>query len=238
MYAIYEQHGAQLSLFEDEGEEFLDLNEAEEILRQLRKDDPTEYERIANLPDGIRSGRISTQRGVFVFCQAGRFQQLFLVDSDGNVVSKDVPKVLGTIKCGKETESRSLPQDYNQAVMRLKAQFAEEAKHRQAELQHTLSLTHGQRYVLRELGVIFRTTDDEDIKAQINILEKAFRSPLTTAINREVNAARRNTVTGEELLKTLSRIYLQHNMREWLDRRPFETTERIVPRIICSEALV
>jgi hypothetical protein len=30
----------------------------------------------------------------------------------------------------------------------------------------------------------------------------------------------------------------RNNMREWLDRRAFETSERIVPRIICSEALV
>ena len=36
MYAIYERQGAQLSLFEDEGEEQqVDLNEAEELLRQL-----------------------------------------------------------------------------------------------------------------------------------------------------------------------------------------------------------
>ena len=55
MYAIYEKKGGQLSLFEDEEEEeFLDLNEAEEILRQLRKENPAEFERIANLRDGIR----------------------------------------------------------------------------------------------------------------------------------------------------------------------------------------
>src|SRR5205085_381831 len=37
MYAIYEQKGGQLSLFEEE-EEYLDLNEAEEILRVLRRE--------------------------------------------------------------------------------------------------------------------------------------------------------------------------------------------------------
>src|SRR3989337_42647 len=43
MYAIYEKKGGQLSLFEEEEEEFLDLNEAEEIVRQLRKESPAEY---------------------------------------------------------------------------------------------------------------------------------------------------------------------------------------------------
>jgi len=41
MYAIYEKKGKNLSLFEeDEEESFVDLNEAEEILRQLRKERP------------------------------------------------------------------------------------------------------------------------------------------------------------------------------------------------------
>ena len=54
MYAIYEGQGDQLSLFDDDTE-LMDLNEAEELLRQLRRDDPGEFERIANLRDGIRA---------------------------------------------------------------------------------------------------------------------------------------------------------------------------------------
>jgi hypothetical protein len=37
MYAIYEKKGGQLSLFDDEEGELLDINEAEELLRQLTK---------------------------------------------------------------------------------------------------------------------------------------------------------------------------------------------------------
>jgi superfamily II DNA/RNA helicase len=238
MYAIYEGHGDQLSLFEDDKDEFLDLNEGEEILRQLRHDDPAEYERIAALPDGIRTAKTSTQRGAFVFCQAGKYQQLFLSDSEGTILSKDVPKVLAAIKCGRDVEGRPLPSGYNQRLMTIKSQFAQDAKHRQTELEQTTSLSHGQRYVLRELGILFRTTEDEDVKAQINILEKAFRSPLTTALNREVNLCRRNSLTGQSLLKALAQLYLQHNMKDWLDRRAFQTEGKIIPRIICSEALV
>ena len=56
MYAIYETQGggpAQLDLWGKPEDEFLDMNEAEEILRQLRKEDPAEFERIATLRDGI-----------------------------------------------------------------------------------------------------------------------------------------------------------------------------------------
>ena len=249
MFAIYEQkHGGQLSLFEDEAEkeEFLDLNEAEEILRQLRKENPAEYERIAELRDGIRAAKTSTLKGQFVFCEASYperenskgFQQLFLLDANGAVVSKDIPKTLGAIKCGPELKSQTLPKDYNAAVMRVQRQFAEEVKHRQAERTHTLSLSHGQNYVLRELRLLFAATADEDQKAMINVLEKAFRGPLTRAVNREVVLLRRNGVTGEPLLKVLARIYDQHNLRDWVDRRSIHAAARPVPRIICSEALV
>lgn len=247
MYAIYEkQNGGQLSLFEDEEDEFLDLNEAEEILRQLRKENPAEYERIADLRDGIRAVRTSTLKGQFVFCEASSperesakgFQQLFLLDSDGNVISKDIPRILGALKCGPELKSQLLPKNYNAAVMRVLRHFAEEVKNRQAERSHTLSLSHGQNYVLRELRVLFGVTDDEDRKGMINVLEKAFRGTITRAVNREMILLRRNGMTGEPLLKALAKIYEQHNLRDLVDRRRLHTTLRPVPRIVCSEALV
>jgi len=95
MYAIYEKRGGQLSLFEDEEGEFVDLNEAEEILRQLQKDNPAEFDRIAALRDGIRAVRPAATPGMYVFCQAGRYQQLFLLDEQGEIVSRDIPRVLG-----------------------------------------------------------------------------------------------------------------------------------------------
>nr|MDQ2888726.1 helicase [Chloroflexota bacterium] len=237
MYAIYEKNGGQLSLFEED-EEFLDLNEAEEILRQLRKEDPAEYERIARLQDGIRSAKYSGQRGIYVFCQAGRYQQLFLVDENGDILSRDVPRILGTIKATPETLQGVQPENYNKAVMRVKRRFVEEVKHRQAEREHTLSLSQSQRYILRELRELFKLAIDEDEKAQINLLEKAFRGPITTAINRELNLLRRNTVHGRNLLKSLGQIYFQHNMREWVENRNRQAADGEVPRIICSEGLI
>lgn len=240
MYAIYERKGANLSLFEEAEEEFVDLNEAEEILRQLKRENPAEYDRIANLRDGIRSGKAnSSARGTYVFCQAGRYQQLFLANEQGEIVSRDVPKVLGTIKCAPDAPASQLPSDYNAMVMKIKRQFTEEVKHREAEREHTVSLTHGQRYVLRELRILFgRSGDDEELRGQINVLERAFRaSNLTSAVKKELNLVRRNSLVGEKLLKSLIHIYNQHNIRDWLDRQR-ESGEQAVPRIICSEALM
>lgn len=118
----------------------------------------------------------------------------------------------------------------------MKQLFAEEVKHRQAEREHTLGLSSGQRYILRELRLLFGATTDEDIKAQINLLEKAFRGPVTKALNKELNLLRRNGVTGEGLLKTLANLFHQHNTRAWMDRQGSSSSHPI-PKIICSEAL-
>ena len=241
MYAIYETRGGapvQLDLWGGADDEFLDLNEAEEILRQLRKDNPGEYERITNLRDGIRTARPSLQRGLYVFCQAGRFQQLFLLDDKGAVISRDVPKVVGAVKCAPDAKAAPLPDGYNKAVMAIQRKFAEDVRHREAERTYTANLTHGQLYVLRELRILFEATSDEDIKQNVNVLEKVFRGPLTGAVKRELNQLRRNSVTGEGLLKNLIRIYDQHNLKDAAAQRSLAMSDRGIPRIICSEAFV
>lgn len=246
MYAIYEKNGdsQQLSLFEDNGE-FLDLNEAEEILRQLQKDDPTEYKRIANLPHGIRTAKFSLNKGLFVFCEASYpnrpelkgYQQLVLLDDKGEIVSRDISRILGRLKSSAQEEGLSLPQDYNAAVMKIKRQFAEDVKHRQAERDYSRNLSQGQKYSLRELRLFFETIHDEEIKAQINLLEKAFREPVTTGLKRELNRLKRNSITGNELFIKLKQVYAQYDRHEWLNRRQ-KDEDYLVPIIVCSEALV
>ena len=88
------------------------------------------------------------------------------------------------------------------------------------------------------MRILFKGTLDQEVKSQINILEKAFRGPITPAINRELNLVRRNAITGHNLLETLGRIYHQHNMRQWVDRKSLQSEDYPIPRIVCSEALV
>lgn len=239
MYAIYEKKTDQLSLFEEEGEGSLDLNEAEEIMRQLRRENPAEFERIEQLSDGIRTGKISSTGGGFVFCKSGTYKQLFLVDAENKIVSRDIPKILGLIKAGDRESGKPLPKDHNIMVMKVKRAFDEEVKQRSAERDQSLSLTHAQRYVIRELRVFFQSTEDEDMKGQINILEKAFRASQTAAVQRELNQLRRNGVMGKVLLKSLTRIYHQHKVQQRVDASgPLDSSSDSIPQIVCSEGLV
>jgi hypothetical protein len=107
-----------------------------------------------------------------------------------------------------------------------------------AEREHKLALTHGQKYLSREWQVLFSAPEDEEVKARINLLERAFRQEVTAVVKRELNLLRRNGVAGEDLSKSLMVIYRHHNLQEGLDRHHLSNSDRPIPRIMCSEGLV
>ena len=245
MFCIYEQKSDQFSFFEDEEGEFVDINEAEELLRSLQSEDPEEFERIANLRDGIRSARASFsgsgQR--IVFCQSGKYQQLFLLNNEGTIESRDVPKVLGRLKCSKTEPASVLPPEHNQAVMKVLQTFTDEVRHRTAQQKFSMSLTVGQTYVLRELRAVYSALDvDEfsELRSQTALLEESFKQPLTAAIKKQLNIIRRNGIIGQNLVRLLSDIYHDHGMKEhdFQLRHRVEQESDDLPRIICSEAFV
>lgn len=121
--------------------------------------------------------------------------------------------------------------------MKMKQTFEEEVKHRRAERVQALSLTQAQRYVLREIRILFEHADD-DTKARLNILEKVFRLSPSPAVNKKLNFLRRNGVVGEELLKSLTDIYYEHSLYERLEQKAVYIESEEIPRVICSEALV
>ncbi|MEA5565782.1 phospholipase D-like domain-containing protein [Anabaena sp. UHCC 0399] len=195
---------------------------------------------------GIRTAKFSlSSKGTFIFCEASDpnrpdikgYQQLFLIDNNGKIISRDIPRILGAIKSDANAATYKLPENHNSVVMSIKYQFAEEVKHRQSERQYNQRLTQGQRYILRELRIFFKSLRDEDLKAQVNILESVFRSPLTQAIHRELNILRRNGLTGQNLFNQLVQIYRQHNMQEW-NNNHLPVLSQPIPMIVCSQALV
>jgi hypothetical protein len=239
MYTIYMQ--GEIGLYEeDEVDEFIDLHEAEEMVRQLKEDDPDLYRRIANLRDGVRCGRQAGQSGAVVLCRAGRYRQLLLVDEEGNIQSRDVPRILNLLKCDPDTPAQPLPQGYNQVVVDVKSQFDREVQARQAEREHTLSLTRAQRYVLRELRLLYDGAADDDLRNQIAVLEAAFRQPNPRpAVRSELNRIQREKITGMPLVEALSQAYHLYGL-ETAQPRVGSAGEGNddLPRIVCSEALV
>ena len=99
-----------------------------------------------------------------------------------------------------------------------------------------------QSYALRELRALYSRIPDEDsdLKAQVGILEEAFKRPITAAIRRQLNSLRRNGVAGNPLVRALSDLYHDHGLEERVheERRQHALEAEEVPRIICSQAFV
>ena len=236
MYAIYDNQPSNLDLFEPD--EPMGLAEAEGILRQIRVEDPAEFERIAALRDGIRSGMNSLHPGMFVLCQAGDFQQLFFVDSQGQVETRDASTILERLKCTPSTPSLSLPINYNSAIMKIYEVFTEEVAHRKTSLDHSRSQTVGQRYVSQELKAFSDILDDgAPRRNDIDILQRAYSSnALTAAVQTELRRIRNHKLTGEALFARLKGIYEQHRLSH-MQEHVHSDRQVSVPRIVCSEFL-
>ena len=238
MYAIYEGDDSRLSEYEGE-QEYLDINEAEEILRQIRDNDPEEYSRIANLRDGIRTAKNKDGKHTYVFCKAGkgnnRYSQFYLLDKKANIISRDIGEILGKIRADKDAPGFALPKGYNDIIEKIQKIFNEEVYSRVSEQKHASSLTQAQQYILRELRLIFEKIDSEDLKSEINLYDRVYRQVDRIAVKSELNKIRKHGLTGKQLIKKLQEIYIRHNLSEIV-----ETTGQpnpIIPKVICSEFL-
>lgn len=130
-----------------------------------------------------------------------------------------------------------LPAGYNASVMRVKERFEREVRDRRAERESRRSLKKGQRYVRRELRVLFAQSDDEEVRQRINALERPFGGALISTVERRLNQLSRQSVKGEALLRELEELYSRYRMHEMPFRRETADEEDATPRIVCSEAL-
>ena len=100
-------------------------------------------------------------------------------------------------------------------------------------------LSPAQRYVVRELGFLFKATDDVDLRAKISLLDRSFQGKVTRAVDREISALRRRGVSGEDFFSELVTIYNHHRSDLIQPRRSERGMDEysVVSTIICSEAI-
>lgn len=241
MYAIYESDSGELGRIEAEGEEddLVNLTEALELFRQMRDDNPEEFNRIANLRDGVRTAKSSTQDGFFVFCQAGSYQRLYLVDGEGNILSRDLRRILEAIRADPGDPGLQTPGDHNQAVMRVKRSFETETTNRRAELAAGSALSSAQEYVRRELMILYDKSLYDEVKKRVVVMDQEFSRPLIETLQRELRSLKSGGLVGEELLMSLEGVYSRYGLHDQLASRTRNAAHAgdSATRIVCSEAL-
>ncbi len=236
--AIYAMYGSDSADgLEGDEPDLVNLNEAEELMRQLEAQEPELFKRIATLKEGVRCGRNGDpDSAAIVLCRAGAYRQLHLVDKQGNTLTTDPPTILKLLKCSPNTPAIPLPTGHNDRVRHVKQAFTAKAEFRQAELRN-VSQTKAQQYLSRELRVLAAQEKDSNLQGQINLLETAFRQPLSTAVKRQINHLRKSKVVGRALLDSLNKIYQDYNLRDSLNRYQTKQTEAELPVVVCSMGL-
>ncbi|MCK4300368.1 MAG: helicase, partial [Planctomycetes bacterium] len=165
LYAIYR---GDPSVLEDEPEpDIFNLLEAEELIRQLQRTDPDRFQQIATMPDGVRSGpSTSSGQGLFVFCQAGSYQRLYLVDEEGHALSlskghrtADPQQAIRAIRCEEDEPTLALPAGINERIAAVKHDFDAEVRAREAEIRHRVGRALGRDYALAELRLVFEAEE-------------------------------------------------------------------------------
>lgn len=234
MYAIYEQDNAQLNLLEDSQETGMSFVEAEEILRQIKRQDPEEYERITNLRDGIRVGIPADTEGTYIFCRLDSYQQLCLFDENGQLVTTDSSEILQQLQCDPELQGQQVPPEHNARVAKYQKDFV--AQNRNRAVFSMRQLTPAQRYILKELRLLSSTSNDTTV---ISKLDRAFCLSLTEAIKREINRLHRRKITGDELFTELTILYQRHNMAD-LEKHQHKSNAQSesYAKVICSASFI
>ena len=238
MYTIYQ---GDASILEEETEpDILNLLEVEELIRQLQRTDPARFEQILAMPDGVRTARRAADRsGLFVFCQAGNYQRLYLVDEAGHRTA-DPQQAIYAIRCDEDEPTLPLPPGINERIAAIKRDFDAEVRAREAEIRHSVGRALGRDYALDELRLVFDREDDPAEKARLALLSEILTTtPLTARAHREINSLRRSRIAGQALVVQLLRIIRDFNLEEahrTIVDRADETP--LIPRIVCSEVLV
>ena len=237
MYAIYA--GDDISIYEeDESPQIVELDEAEEIIRQLKRDDPKRYERIVAMRYGVRTARSQTDNSTFVFCRAGQYHQLYLLDQDGNVSSREIPYILGKLRCAADEPALPLPIDYNAKIVNVGKQFSREVASRRAEAVQKPSLPRSQKYVLSQLRIIYGLTGEEEIHRRVELLERAFSQRLPRIVTNQFDQLRAQNPNDDALLMALYEIYERHNLHLPKSHDGEVRGDEETPIVVCSEALL
>ncbi len=236
MFAIYAEDASALDEPEEEGA-LLGLQEAEELLRKLQREEPEEYERIAGLRDGIRSARPADHPGTFTLCGAGDFLQARITGPTGEVVTGDLDRVLSLIAADRsEPAPASMPEPHGLRVRAALGAFTARVGERLTRQDHVASLSVGQRYALDQLDGWLGEEADPGRVALLEMLKAAFAQSPTPAVRKQLQRLRRNRVEGRPLLSALQDLYAQHRLRDRGEQDP-EREALAVPRVLCSEAL-
>lgn len=239
MYAIY--MGDSSILEEEEDREELSLSGIEEQVRNLKVNHPEYYNYVLNIPDGVRSAMTSDELDDvrYIMMETDSTHTLMLTDREGNVITRDLIKVLESIQCERNTPRAPLPPRYNQSIVKATRKFELEYEQAASELHARGNLPGTVReYLRRELQSLYHSSSSETVRNNIGILFSIFERNLPENAVRAIRVLVQKNYSGEELLAELGILYRNYGLAAPLESAQASSHgSPVTPKLVCSEAI-
>jgi superfamily II DNA or RNA helicase len=233
MYSIYNNE----ELCTEDQEIGFDINEAEMLIRNLRDNDKATFERIRQLPDGIRAAKSSHINGTLVFCGVENYyKRLYLLNEFDQIISSDPAEILPLLHCEVNTPSHLLPSKHNQHVEQARSLFKEHFNKVMLSRKNP-ELSVEQNYVLTEFHKLQSDLlTSENQKNMINHLISVISQPLPSYVLTKLRTIKRNQVIGSELVEKIDNLVYHFELEKRLADKP-KYSNIPITKIYCSESL-
>ncbi len=233
MYNIYNNEDTST----EDQEIGFDINEAEMLIRNLRDNDKATFERIRQLPDGIRAAMASHINGTLVFCGVeNHYKRLYLLDEFDQVISSDPSEILPLLQCKVNTPIHPLPSKHNQHVEQARSLF-EEHLDKIMLSRNNPELSVEQRYIISQFNELYSDLlTSENQRNLINHLISVISQPLPSYVLTKLRAIKRNQVAGAELVEKIDYLVYHFELEQRLANKPKHSTFPPT-KIYCSESL-
>ena len=220
---------------EEEGE--VSFAELVKMMRDIRKSKPELYKKIENLPDKMRSARSGSLDEIVGFFRAGDYAALYLVDSEGKVISRDLIDILAKLRCESSEPRLKLPGGFNNCVHTLEQEFKEDAQERQSQIV-AVSSDPLIRQTLKLLNVLARKVKGSHRKMINELREKLTSATLAPSEKRELRGIRNLFGSAEEKVEHLAKLLLSQQVMFREQKAAPKKAEPVVVQVIASEAFI
>ena len=206
IYAIYE---GKMPEMEDRMDGATLAQEANAILNGIRREQPDLWQRLLNMPDGLRAAYTNPAHphadSTLMLLRAGAHHQIGYA-SGGEVIPLPPHELALRAACSPDTPAVALPPDTNQRIARGVAAWAA-ARAQPAALRPHRPDTQDARYLSRQLRRLsLDWKDDDNALRQIESLRQRFSAALPAAVNDQIRNLRRQQVSGNDFLQALAEL--------------------------------
>lgn len=230
------------SIYSDKDSSVLDADDnittifdkAENILLNLQKQNPEEYQRIISLKDGVRTAAMTNEKGFYAYLKSGNLHRLYF--NNGEKINDNIADVLKAIEANpKEPLPIAVDSErHNESLKLIYEHFKEELRSRQREIVSN-QITSEQRYFIERLKATFTLFNQSSFnQKKVDELYKIFSKEIPDYAKQQLRRLKRESPKDDVIIDTLQKLVDSARIISFQEKE--KESEQLIIRTICSES--